>query len=228
MVWFIIILLSAAAGVSITLLILTRMEIKNITDNLKQINSIKTNSKLTLSVPVRRIANLAKEINILIDRKQQTEAQYKKMDMELRQAIANISHDLRTPLTSIIGYVQLMNDESLSPEERQGYGDTVLKRAKSLNMLISSFFDLSRLEANEYSFELQPLNLSGILCELAASFYNDFTSKGIEPAISIDETVPQIIADDTAVRRIYINLIQNALKYSTGFIAISLKMEGNL
>lgn len=226
MLLFIIIILAIATGISITLLVLTRREIGNITKNLKEINTISTNKVLMLSSPNSQLEGLTGEINKLIGQKQQKEVQYKRMDRELRQAIANISHDLRTPLTSIIGYIQLMKDESLSYDERTRYGDIVLRRAKSLNTLLSSFFDLSRLEAGEYGFELQPLNLSNILCELMASFYDDFTGRGIEPDVNIDETVPDVIADDTAVRRVFTNLIQNTLKYGSRFIAVCVKQEG--
>ncbi|OAA86872.1 sensor histidine kinase [Clostridium ljungdahlii] len=224
---FIIILLGILAGISITLLFLTRSEIKHITGNLKKINDIDTNQKVTLSFQNRSLRNLAREINRNIDKKQQTEVKYKHMDMELRQAIANISHDLRTPLTSIIGYIQLIKSDNLSKDEKNEYMDIILNRAKSLKMLIAGFFDLSRLEANEYAFELESISLSNILCELIASFYNDFTSKGVEPLIEIDESAPGIIGDENAIRRVFSNLIQNALKHGDKFISVSLKKDGN-
>ncbi|AZV55460.1 HAMP domain-containing sensor histidine kinase [Clostridium sp. AWRP] len=224
---FIIILLGILAGISITLLFLTRSEIKHITVNLKKINDIDTNQKVTLSFQNRSLQNLAIEINKNIDKKQQTEVKYKHMDMELRQAIANISHDLRTPLTSIIGYIQLIKSDDLSKDEKNEYMDIILNRAKSLKMLISGFFDLSRLEANEYAFELESISLSNILCELIASFYNDFTNKEIEPLIEIDESVSEIIGDENAIRRVFSNLIQNALKHGNKFISVSLKKDGN-
>ena len=224
---FIIILLGILAGISITLLFLTRSEIKHITGNLKKINDIDTNQKVTLSFQNRSLQNLAREINKNIDKKQQTEVKYKRMDMELRQAIANISHDLRTPLTSIIGYIQLIKSDDLSKDEKNEYMDIILNRAKSLKMLISGFFDLSRLEANEYAFELEAISLSNILCELIASFYNDFVNKGIEPLIEIDESTPEIIGDENAIRRVFSNLIQNSLKHGDKFISVSLKRDGN-
>jgi hypothetical protein len=224
---FIIILLGILAGISITLLFLTRSEIKHITGNLKKINDIDTNQKVTLSFQNRSLQNLAREINKNIDKKQQTEVKYKRMDMELRQAIANISHDLRTPLTSIIGYIQLIKSDDLSKDEKNEYMDIILNRAKSLKMLIAGFFDLSRLEANEYAFQLESISISNILCELIASFYNDFVNKGIEPLIEIDESTPEIIGDENAIRRVFSNLIQNALKHGDKFISVSLKKDGN-
>ncbi|WP_243105910.1 sensor histidine kinase [Clostridium tetani] len=206
-----------------TLYILLHKELKNITKQLKEINDTKTNSKILISFSNNLVKNLALEINKSLEKKSTAEAEHKRMDLEIRQSISNISHDLRTPLTSIIGYIQLMEDDSLSQNERSQYIDIIKKRAKSLQTLISSFYDLSRLEGREYKFDLKALNLYDILCDLIAVSYNDFISNEIEPIIDIDEQIPLVIADENAVRRIFSNLIQNMIKYSNEFISISLK-----
>lgn len=222
-----IIILAIIAGISIILLLFTQNEINNIAKSLEDINSIDTNKKITLSFSNKYLSKLVKQINNNIDKMHSTEAKYKNMDMELRQAIANISHDLRTPLTSIIGYIELIKDDTISNGEKNAYADIILSRSKSLKMLITGFFDLSRLQANEYNFELKSISLSNILCELIASFYNDFIDKNIEPIIDIDEKAPEIIADENSVIRIFTNLIQNTLKHGSNFILVSLKKKGN-
>ncbi|AVP55680.1 sensor histidine kinase [Clostridium tetani] len=219
----IIVFLIIITVVFATLYILLHKELKNITKQLKEINNTKTNSKILISFSNNLVKNLALEINKSLEKKSATEAEHKRMDLEIRQSISNISHDLRTPLTSIIGYIQLMEDDSLSQNERSQYIDIIKKRAKSLQTLICSFYDLSRLEGREYKFDLRALNLYNILCDLIAVSYNDFISNEIEPIIDIDEQIPMIIADENAVRRIISNLIQNMIKYSNEFISISLK-----
>lgn len=209
----------------VTLYVLLRKEVKSITCQLNKINSIKTNSKVLLSLRNKNLEKLALEINKTLEEKRKTETEYKKIDLELRQAIANMSHDLRTPLTSIMGYIQLIEDESLPIDEKKEYMDIVKKRAKSLQTLITSFYELSRLEAKEYKFEFKSLSLSNILCDMIASFYNDFINKGIEPAIDIDEKAAMIIADENAVRRVFSNLIQNMIKYGEKSVFISLKQQ---
>lgn len=222
---FIIVLLIITLAILITLYILLRKELENIARQLNKINRTKTNSKVLISTWDKSVQMLALEVNKTLEERQSTEAEYKRIDMELRQAIANISHDLRTPLTSIKGYMQLMEDNNLSEEERKQYIEIVDKRAKDLQILISSFYDLSRLEANEYKFELKSMNLTNIMLDIIASFYNDFLSKGIEPAIDIDEKAAMIIADENAVRRVFSNLIQNMLKYGENSVDISLKQH---
>lgn len=225
MQWVIIVLIIITSGIIVIPYILLRKEIGNITAQLNKINSTSTNAKLLLSSSDTQIKNLSLEINKALEKKQKTEAEYKKMDLELRQAIANISHDLRTPLTSIMGYIQLMEEKGVSEDERKQYLDIVKRRAEALQILISGFYDLSRLESKEYKFELKSLNLSNIMCDLIASFYNDFLSKGVEPVIDIEDKAALIIGDENAARRIFSNLIQNIIKYGNGYVYISLKQE---
>lgn len=221
----IIILFGASTAVFVTLYFLLRKSIRYTVDQLNSINSSKTNSKILLSTTDKQLSKLALAINKSLEEKQKIEIEYIKMDLELRQAIANISHDLRTPLTSIMGYMQLIEDSSISDDEKRQYIDIVKRRSNSLQILISSFYDLSRLEAKEYKFDLKSLNISNILCDIIASFYNDFIDKGIEPVITIDEKSALVIADENAVRRIFSNLAQNILKYGQGFVSISLKQH---
>lgn len=202
-----------------------RKSIKGVTNSLSHINSTKTNSKVLISSTDNEVRALAMEINKSLEEKNHTEEKYKRMDHELRQAIANISHDLRTPLTSIMGYMQLIEDESLPQAERKEYINIVKQRSKALQMLIGGFYDLSRLEAKEYKFELKTLNLYNILGDITVSYYNDFVNNGIEPDINLDENIKPIIGDENAVRRIFSNLIQNILKYGKNNVSISLKQS---
>ncbi|SHD75680.1 sensor histidine kinase [Schnuerera ultunensis] len=215
----------ALLGIFITFYTLHYREVKNITDQLSKINKTKTNSKILMASSNRNLRNLVLEINKTLEEKQKSEIQHRNMDLELRHAIANMSHDLRTPLTSIIGYMQLMDEDNLTCNERKEYMDIITRRAESLQILISSFYDLSRLEAKEYKFELKSVNLSSSLYDSIALYYKDFINKNIEPIIDIDEKISLIIADENAVRRIFSNIIENAIKYGNKYMSITLKEE---
>lgn len=221
----IIFLLVAAAAVFIALYSILRFSIKQIVSQLNTSNSTKTNLKLLISSSDKQMKKLVVSINKSLEEKQKTEAEFKKMELELRQAIANMSHDLRTPLTSIMGYMQLIEDDSISDEEKKQYIDIVKKRSLSLQALISSFYDLSRLEAKEYKFDLKSLNISNIICDSIASYYKEFLDKGIEPIINIDEKIMPVIADENAVKRVASNLIQNILRYGQGTVLITLQQH---
>lgn len=225
MLWLIIILLIITLVIFITLHFISSREIKGIYNQLENINKSQTNSKISLSFSNKRLERLAQEININLEEKQKIEIEYKRMDKELRQAIANMSHDFRTPLTSIMGYIQLIEDDKTPEEEKKLYLDIVKKRGSALQGLIESFYDISRLEAKEYKFDLKPINLYSIICDLMASFYNDFKGKDIEPNLDISESVLMVIADEGGVRRIFSNLIQNMLRYGDKYVLISLKQQ---
>jgi len=221
----IIIILLTLLCINFTLLILRRNEIKLITSRLEKINKNDNNEIIRISYPNSNIEKLLFEINNTLKIRKEIESKSKKMDLELRQSIANISHDLRTPLTSIMGYIQLLSNEKISKEEHEEYLSIIEKRSKSLKHLISSFYDLSRLQANEYNIDIEKINLKSILCELIAAFYEDFNKNNLEPKINIDENSPLIYGDKNAINRIFTNLIQNILKHAEGNLGISLKVE---
>ncbi len=224
---YIIIILIIAVAVLITLYLMLSREVKNISSQLKEHNEGKTNSKILLSFSNKALEDLAQSMNKSLEEKQSLEIEYKRMDKELRQAIANMSHDLRTPLTSIMGYMQLIEDDSTKVEDKKQYLDIVKRRAATLQGLIESFYDMSRLEAREYKLELKPINLSSIMCDMIAAFYNDFINRQIEPIIEIEENTPMIIGDENGVKRVIANLIQNMLRYGSKHIRIYLIREKN-
>lgn len=195
---------------------------KQITENLDEYANIKTKSV------DKDIENLVVSINLIFDSRQKIVAQKNKNEEKIRESISNMSHDLRTPLTSIMGYLQMIKSEKSSEVDKKEYMDIVEKRTKSLQQLISSFYDLSRMEGNEYNFNYKKVNLSSILCENIAVFYNDFRNNNIEPIIEIDENVKDIISDDGAINRIFSNLIINMIKHGENFVKITLRQENDV
>lgn len=195
---------------------------KQITENVDEYANIKTKSV------DKDIENLVESINLIFDSRQKIVAEKNKNEEKIRQSISNMSHDLRTPLTSIMGYLQMIKSEKSSEADKNEYMDIVEKRTKSLQQLISSFYDLSRMEGNEYNFNYKKVNLSSILCENIAVFYNDFRNNNIEPIIEIDENVKDIISDDGAINRIFSNLIINMIKHGENFVKITLRQENDV
>ncbi|WP_152524859.1 HAMP domain-containing sensor histidine kinase [Clostridium sp. Ade.TY] len=213
--------------VLIIILTLLVKNIKALRFDVKKLNNRNTNELLKVKYPSLELEKLIVEINKNIILRKETEEKYRCMDLELRQAIANISHDLRTPLTSIIGYVQLLKDDNVDKQLKEEYLNIIEKRSIVLKNLISSFYDLSRLQANEYDLDIEKVNLNNILCEIIAAFYEEISSKGIEPNINIDENLCKVYGDVKAINRIFTNLIQNILKYAKDSVSISLEKEGD-
>ncbi|MGL4656209.1 MAG: sensor histidine kinase [Sarcina sp.] len=171
------------------------------------------------------LEELVESINGLYDNSQKVSSESKRIEEEIRKSIANMSHDLRTPLTSVMGYIQLLDDDTLTDEERQEYLNVIKRRTESLQSLVTSFFDLSRLNSDEYKFTYQKVDIKNVLCDTIATYYNDFISKGIEPVIEIDEEVKEIISDETAIKRVFSNLVGNMIKHGDGDFKIEMKQE---
>ncbi|MGL5152472.1 MAG: sensor histidine kinase [Clostridium sp.] len=192
-------------------------------------NQIRKNKGEYVNLHTKAIDNsieeLVIEINKLYDESQKISARSKGIEEEIKKSIASMSHDLRTPLTSIIGYVQLLKDNKTLEEDKIEYINIIEKRTKSLEELITSFYDLSRLNTNEFKFNLTKVNLKSELSDSIATYYNEFVKQEIEPIIEIEDNIPNIISDKSAVRRIFSNLIGNILKHAKGDVKIYLKEE---
>ena len=140
----------ALSAVLLALLLLERQSLKRLRDDLSAVNhsdESTPNRRLSLPAPGRSLEALVREINVLMDQKQAVQVESLRREKALRRQIANISHDLRTPLTAILGYTQLLKDPALSAEDRAEYLTVVEKRSHTLQTLLTGFYDLSRMES---------------------------------------------------------------------------------
>lgn len=181
--------------------------------------------RVSMAAPNAAAEELLTAINALLDLREQEEGDYRRQERAIRQQIANISHDLRTPLTSILGYLQLLEGEGLTTEERREYLAIVQGRAKALQSMIVSFYDLSRLEGGEYPLSRERVDLYHMLSELVAEFYNDF--EGFDMTVELREGLPSVTADPAGVLRVFTNLIRNAMEHGRSRMSILLYQEGD-
>ncbi len=205
-----------------------KREIKNIRIQLDEYNNLKSLKKIDIALFDKEIENLAYSINKHIDINIQSQIKQKLLEEEIRKNIADISHDLRTPLTSILGYIQMIKKGNLPKEKQIEYIDIAERRAKDLQSLLSDFFELSIIESPDYYIELEEININNILCEVIASFYSSLVDKNITPPkIDLPEENIMIIGNEVAIKRVLQNLISNMIKHCKEDIYISLKMENN-
>ena len=200
-----------------------KREIKNISKQIRNSNGYLT--PVRISSINKEIENLAIEINNLYKKNHESNLRIKENDENLKESIASMAHDLRTPLTSIMGYIQLIESDSVKEEDKDRYLRIVKKRTERLNNLINSFYDLSRIECDEYKMDLKLLDIKEIFCEVLALFYENFLEANVEPIVEIDENVSKVIADEESVYRIFSNLINNILKYNSGEVCFIVKNE---
>lgn len=224
----IIIFLIVIIGFLISLLLLYKKDVNEIYENLKDINIKKLdNTKIRTNSKDKYIKNLISEINSSLEDKQKLNIDYKNKEKEIKETIASVSHDLRTPLTSVKGYVDILLNRKLDEKEIE-YLKIIKSRTKTLEDLVNSFYELSKLELKEYDYHLEYIDIKEILTETIASFYDKFIIEGIEPIIEISDDSFDIIGDRKAMERIFINLIDNGIKYSKSYFKIELKKENNI
>ena len=180
--------------------------------------------RVSMAAPNAAAEELLTAVNALLDLREREEGDYRRQEQAIRQQIANVSHDLRTPLTSILGYLQLLEGEGLTAEERREYLSIVQGRARALQSMIVSFYDLSRLEGGEYPLSRERVDLYHVLSQLVAEFYNDFTD--FDMTVELREGLPTVTADPAGVLRVFTNLIRNALEHGRARMSILLYREG--
>lgn len=152
---------------------------------------------------------------------------YEQGDMELKHAITGVSHDLRTPLTAIAGYIDLLERES-DPVKRARYIAIIKNRTEALRKLSEELLDYSVSASHEQSLELRPVALNRALEESLASFYQAFSDRGIAPQVSMPEEPVICLCEPQALNRVLGNVLSNAAKYSDGDLLVSLKPAGEI
>lgn len=207
---------------------LVKKQIKGMTKQLVDINQNKTNQKVTVALVNKEIEELAKTMNDALDARKECEASKVKLEKHLRQAIANMSHDLRTPLTSIMGYVQFLKMDNISDDERKEYLHVAEQRAKSLESLLNDFYELSLMDSLDYELKLEKINISRMLQEVLAEKYVDFVNRDLQPEIEISSENMHVIAEEKSLERVIENLLGNAVKHAKADLKISLEAEENM
>ncbi|MCB5236891.1 MULTISPECIES: sensor histidine kinase [Niallia] len=216
----------------IAVLLLTRLfalkkEVKKISKQLEKYNDRKTNKKIEMALFDKNMEKLGLEINKLIDLYVAENRKRIRYENEQKQAIANMSHDLRTPLTSILGYIQMAEEEDVTADERKELLSIANKRAKRLETLLKDFFELSIIESTDHHLKSEQINLRNLTIDVLISFYDRFQERNMEPTIHIPEKDVFIIADESAVTRVIENLLSNAIVHSDGNIIISLEEQAS-
>jgi signal transduction histidine kinase len=182
-------------------------------------------SRLSLDFREQSLLALVDELNQMVDAFEDQNRQAKQMEENVKLSIAGLSHDLRTPLTSINGYVQLLQVSS-DEGKRANYLKMIEHSVKRLIEMTDQFYDLARIETNQKEIVLSSISLSKLVEEIFLSYYEQFEEKNIElqfPEQTIDS---QIIGEELMLTRVIQNIVQNILRYAKSKAVISYINEG--
>ena len=185
-----------------------------------------TNTLLPLPCRDKELRRLASSLNEELRLLRKERLRYQQGDRELKEAVVNVSHDLRTPLTALSGYVELLKGEALSPAG-QRYLSQIEDRAQAMQAMTEELFRYS-LAAEETALTLEPVDLRAAVEEALLSFYGAFQQKGVVPQLSLPQGPVTRQLDKAALSRVLGNILTNALKYSPGELAVALSPAGAL
>ena len=186
-----------------------------------------TNTLVDLSCNDRHMRSLADAINIQLRELQKQRHQFQQGDLELKNAVLNISHDLRTPLTAVCGYLDLLEEEEM-PKTAKRYLAVIRNRTEAMARLTEELFQYSVVLSSEDKLKKEPVVINSILEESIAAYYVSLKERGIAPKVQIPEQKIVRMLDRSALSRIFSNLLQNAVKYSGGDLDITLTEEGEI
>lgn len=226
MVWVLaagLALLALGLGLKVALL---RHGIKGLRRDLAERRGQDTNTLLSLPCRDRELRRLASALNQELRALRQERLRYQQGDKELKEAVVNISHDLRTPLTAISGYLQLLQGQDLPPDAQRYLGQ-LESRTESMKRLTEELFRYS-VVVSEENLAREPVDLRRAVEEALLSFYGALEGRGIEPQVRLPETPVIRQLDPAAVNRVLGNILTNALKYSAGDLEVTLEESGRL
>lgn len=186
-----------------------------------------TNTLIDISSRDKYMCNLANAINVQLRKLRTERHHFQQGDTELKNAVTNISHDLRTPLTAICGYLELLEQEETS-EAVERYIEIIRNRTEILTQLTEELFRYSVVLSGETKMVREPIAINGVLEESIAAFYTALNERNITPNIQIPENKVIRNLDRSALSRVFSNLLNNAMKYSDGDLDITLSEEGKI
>lgn len=217
-----------AAIIMLTLKIyFMRKSIREISDGFAEKLQTDTNTLIDVSSNDSEIRALANSINKQLNILRKGHHRYTQGDIELKTAITNISHDLRTPLTTICGYLDVMKHMD-KPQKIAEYLEIIDESAELMRQLTEEFFRYSFIISEDNTEETEEVFVNQVLAENISGYYTVLTKQGITPQIHItDQRIVRKLSK-TSLSRVFSNILNNAVKYSDGDLEITLSDTGEI
>lgn len=206
-------------------LLILRSSIREVAEELEEKLRTDTNTLISISTGDSSVQLLASRINTQLQALRKERLKLQTGNDELTTAVTNISHDLRTPLTAISGYLDLLEQEPQS-EKSERYLAVIRERTDAMRSLTEELFRYSVITATADELDMQAVRLNDILEQSLAGFYGALSARGITPEIRMPEAAVIRELDAAALRRIFDNILSNTVKYSGGDLAVSLLPDG--
>lgn len=201
--------------------------IREIRTNMSEILNSDTNNLITISTNNKEIRKLTNDLNNELKNLRIQKLQYESGNQELKRNITNISHDLRTPLTAINGYIDLIKENN-KKEKQKEYIEIIERKTNDLIELTESLFDFSKTIDNGIEIKKENNCINELLEESLANYYIIFTENNIQPKIEICEEKIYRNIDKNSIIRVFENILSNVTKYSNGDFQVILEKNGKI
>lgn len=201
-----------------------------VTARIEDIRGGNINQRVRIHTAQPYLNELGASINRLVDDFQKGTEKVNLLESERKNMIAHLSHDLRTPLTAILGYVEAMQrDQTLTEATRQHYFRIIASKGNKLEALVRDFFELSKLETDDAPLVPDKINVSDKVQETILSFYRQFQLAGITPDLQLPERPVYVWGNGQSIERILNNLLSNSIRYGTdgGTIGMRIREEAD-
>ena len=225
--WLICAALAVIALVLLVRLRLLQTSLDDIAGQLGDRLASDTNNPIFLPTRDPHARKLAAELNVQLRELRRLRQRYENGDRELKEAVTNVSHDLRTPLTAICGYLELLDKGDKTPDQAR-YLALMADRAEAMRQLTGELLRYSVSASLEDELALEPVDLNGAVEEAVAALYGALIEGGVVPSVSLPGERVVRRLDRAALSRVLGNLLSNALKYSAGDLEVSLTPDGTV
>lgn len=215
---------TTAAIVFLIIIMLYRRQVKQTCRQLAFVKENDTNMRLQMSGGFPELDALRREMNEVIEQTKKLNRETIRGEERFKETITNISHDIRTPLTSLDGYFQLLQ-EAQTKEEWERYIAIIKERISSLKAMLEELFTYTKLQNKNYELAMEEVDFGKCVYDTVFSFYEEFKNKGIEPEVDFSEEIYHVSGNKEAIRRILQNMIKNALEHGKSTIAIKMYQE---
>ncbi|UQZ35830.1 sensor histidine kinase [Paenibacillus sp. PK3_47] len=174
------------------------------------------------------LQKLLTDLNRLLDVNHKGAVERARMEKSMRNMLANISHDLKTPLTVVLGYIEtILQDGGMQPEERERMLRTIHGKAEEVISLMNRFFDLAKLESGDKEIPLHRIEVGEVCRKNLLSFYDRVTAGGSEVQLDIPDEPVYILGNEEALDRVLSNLLANAITYGGAGGILGLKLHSD-
>ncbi len=220
-----IVILLIGTGILFVRLLRYRRQIHHMLNELRMLEQSESRILLTSVTNIGRTEEMIAAVNSLMEKNRCRLEQLIRENRTYRESITSISHDIRTPLTSAKGYIQMLRGQA-EEMKKEEYLKIVERRLNDLTGLLDQLFLYARIEAGELSLHMETFNAGNVFAETISMFYEDFVEKSCEPKIDLCPEPCWLCADRQAFVRILENIIKNALFHGIGDYALSLRQKG--